>query len=648
MRDKSYLPEHIVDVCKRYKAKFADTTTAYSFALGASPVCPDGVDTDNCGMADTGFAMFYSAGEGQAQPEAGATHVPFKWSDLNEKEREEAMAARKKELDTYEKFDTFIRVPFQDVATRGIPTKWVETRKLKDGVRIFKARLVARGDLDHRQDLDTKTGSCTHEGIRFCLLASMGSPTWCPQQALQLDVKSAYLQADVLEGQQIYLRPPKGHPDHGVFLWLLKKAVYGLPDAGRLFELKQYTVLRELGYERTIYDGIWSLTDNHINLGNVGVYVDDGAFMAVYGNAYDMTAAYQAKLECTPPEILNRFVGVDYRVSQDKIECSQAAYADAVEADPGTVPLQPLPRDINGETDESESLDATATTKFRALLGSLAYVATQTFPACAFAAAWLSRFSAKPTVRAMRLLHGAVRYMKAHIADNPLILHPPTNPRSIELVAYVDASLGGPVQPNGTTGIIVTVGGIPVSWVSHKQQRVSYSSEKAEFIALSEGTDRLTYQQQFLKGIFQHVSATLLTDAQNVLHLLGSDHPRPAEKALIAEIWRLGDKTLVVPALAVAHAIEDARVKLAKVGTKDNLADGLTKPMDVSAILAAARGHPPSSRGDAISVAPYAYPHAAGTEEKTDLNVPNRWVRDGISLRSIIKPPQRFASEYAQ
>ena len=156
----------------------------------------------------------------------------------------------------------------------------------------------------------------------------------------------------------------------------------------------------------------------------------------------------------------------------------------------------------------------------------------------------------------------------------------------------------------------------------------------------------LAYQQEFLKGIFQHVSAGLLTDAQNVLDLLASDHPRPSEKSLIAAIRKLGDKTLVVPAMAVAHAIEDARVKLTKVGTKDNLADGLTKPMDVSAILAAMAGHPFSGSGNVIHIIPTTTGTAvASSEDKDILTGQDKWVRDGVSLRRNVKPPQRYMPE---
>ena len=346
-----------------------------------------------------------------------------------------------------------------------------------------------------------------------------------------------------------------------------------------------------------------------------------------------------AKIDCTPAQPLGRFVGVDYSVFEDRIECSQANYAGTIEVPDGPVPLQPLPSNINSDTDTSCVLSAAASTGFRKLLGSFAYVAQHTFPACAYASSWLSRYNVQPTETAWRLLCGAVRFMKHNIGKHPLIIRrADCGLGEIELVAFVDASLGNSVQPYATSGIIVTLGGTPVAYRSHKQSRVAHSTEKSEFNAAAEATDLLFFLKQFLKPVCHHVKCILQTDAKNVLDLVSTDHPKPSEKALIDAIRKLGDKTLMVPAMAVAHTIEDARIILVKVDTKLNLADALTKSMDVTAILKSMAGNKPEIIADLPKQLVTEVPADSGN----DLIASDRWARDGRTLRQHVKPPERY------
>jgi hypothetical protein len=110
----------------------------------------------------------------------------------------------------------------------------------------------------------------------------------------------------------------------------------------------------------------------------------------------------------------------------------------------------------------------------------------------------------------------------------------------------------------------------------------------------------------------------------------------------------MGDKTLVVPAMAVAHSLEDSRIMLVKVDTKLNLADALTKSMDVSDVLKSMAGDKPELIADLPSPLPIgksaaAVPNGARLDaNQDDINAANSWARDGVSLRRDVRPPQRY------
>uniref|UniRef100_A0A0G4GI75 Reverse transcriptase Ty1/copia-type domain-containing protein n=1 Tax=Chromera velia CCMP2878 TaxID=1169474 RepID=A0A0G4GI75_9ALVE len=101
---------------------------------------------------------------------------------------------------------------------------------------------AAEGDVRYKVALN----ACKRRGIDLSL-----------QKA---DVMQVYLQAPLpLNHPPLTAIPPSDHPNHGQFLWVLRKAVYGLPDAGKVFEDFLTSVLRSLGWEPTLFLGVWVL-----------------------------------------------------------------------------------------------------------------------------------------------------------------------------------------------------------------------------------------------------------------------------------------------------------------------------------------------------------------------------------------------------
>ena len=90
----------------------------------------------------------------------------------------------------------------------------------------MRARLVARG-FEEEEFIQSDSPTLSKAGFRI-ILVTAASKRW---QIQTTDIKSAFLQGSQVE-RVIFLKPPK-EAEAPNRLWKLKKALYGLKDAGR-------------------------------------------------------------------------------------------------------------------------------------------------------------------------------------------------------------------------------------------------------------------------------------------------------------------------------------------------------------------------------------------------------------------------------
>ena len=132
----------------------------------------------------------------------------------------------------------------EDEGQKAISTRWIVTEKIKEGEKICKARLVARGFEEEMPEWEKDAPTCNSETLKFCLSVVQVNKWNC----YTLDVKTAYLQGDEIR-REVYLKPPSEGKWNG--LWRLKKTVYGLKDAAKAWYNKVVKVVEELGGERS-------------------------------------------------------------------------------------------------------------------------------------------------------------------------------------------------------------------------------------------------------------------------------------------------------------------------------------------------------------------------------------------------------------
>jgi len=133
-----------------------------------------------------------------------------------------------------------------------VGTKEIFTRKIgKDGeVEKYKCRLVAKGFRQvkglHYQETFSPTPAAA--SIRLVLATAAVED----RELRHLDVEQAFLQADIDE--EVYIELPEDFQEFPGAVGRLNKAVYGLVQAGRCFNIRMTGDLKEMGFEQSHAD----------------------------------------------------------------------------------------------------------------------------------------------------------------------------------------------------------------------------------------------------------------------------------------------------------------------------------------------------------------------------------------------------------
>ena len=157
-------------------------------------------------------------------------------------------AAMEKEIRSFNENDVWVLVKAPANANV-VKHKWVfKTKTDSDGnVKCHRARLVAKG-FTQRYGIDyyeTFSPVISYSTLRllFALTVQMNLET------VHLDIETAFLYGELSE--EIFLEQPEGFKISGQEnkVYRLKRAIYGLKQSARTWNLKVSSVLRSLGYK---------------------------------------------------------------------------------------------------------------------------------------------------------------------------------------------------------------------------------------------------------------------------------------------------------------------------------------------------------------------------------------------------------------
>lgn len=131
-----------------------------------------------------------------------------------------------------------------------IGVKWIYKTKLNQPGEIekYKARLVAKGYAQQQGvDYDEVYAPVARIDTVHMIIALAAQRSWI---IYQLDVKSAFLQGELLE--EVCFEQPKGYElkDEGRKVYKLNKALYGLKQAPRAWFSRIESYFKQTGFEK--------------------------------------------------------------------------------------------------------------------------------------------------------------------------------------------------------------------------------------------------------------------------------------------------------------------------------------------------------------------------------------------------------------
>ena len=461
--------------------------------------------------------------------------------------------AKQEELTKWREMGAFQKVHDTGQTPR-VSCRWVLTEKVKDGVLVTKARLVARGFEEDDPQIQTDSPTCLKESIRILLLI-LASNNWTLHS---LDVKSAYLQGIPIS-RELYLEPPQEANCPGE-IWLLKRCIYGLSDGGRLWYKRVVQEMKNLDAIQLRLDlAVFVWFDKEKNLsGIIVVHVDD----FIYGGnkLFHLNVVSQLKnifIVGSESTAAMKYVGIDIAEKPDAITISTAPYLES---------LKEIDTSVYG-SDRSRELQVK--TPLRKVSGQLMWITSQNRIELSYENCMVANSISKGTVQDIFNANKAIR--KAKGASSPLFYPRGFDMKSATIVAYGDASYGNLPGHGSQGGYLVflvdnTGKYCPLTWQSKRLQRVVGSTLAAECLAIIKTAEAAIHVKALLKEILPNISPAIHVFSDNK-SLVSNAHSSTS----------IDDRHLQISMAILRDLLQQDIHELRWIPSKNNLADPLTK-----------------------------------------------------------------------
>ncbi|GKA09506.1 zinc finger, CCHC-type containing protein [Tanacetum coccineum] len=369
--------------------------------------------------------------------------------------------AMKIELDSINKNNTWTLTTLP-INQKAIGLKWVykAKRDAKGKIIKYKARLVAKGYVQEQGiDFDEVFAPVARiETVRL-ILALAAYHGW---QVHHLDVKSAFLHGDLKE--EVYVTQPEGFIQQGNSgkVYKLTKALYGLRQAPRAWNMKLDQTLKSLDFKKcNLEQAVYTKRSKTSTL-IVGVYVDDLIITGTPRKEIDLfKSQMEDKFEMSDLGLLAYYLGIEVTQTGGEITIKQTGYINKIlketsmtDSNDTKIPMDPGTKLVKAE--DGNSVDATY---YRSLIGSLRYL-LHTRPDLSYSVGLLSRFMQDPKDHHLKAVKQVIRYIKG-TKEHGIIYK---KEGGCKIIGYSDSSYGiNTDQGKGTTGIVFYFGESPIS-----------------------------------------------------------------------------------------------------------------------------------------------------------------------------------------
>lgn len=445
-----------------------------------------------------------------------------------------------------------------------IKAKWVfKIKKSTINNTRYKGRLVAKGfsqtfGIDYTETYAPVVRNTT---IRILLAVAVKRK----MKICQMDAVSAFLQGDLDE--EIYMSQPEGFEDGTNRVCKLNKAIYGLKQAGRQWNIKLDTALLSYGLLRSQNDPCVYYTIKREII--VAIYVDD--FLIFYVHVDDLI-----KLKNFLNKAFNmkdmgearHCLGLNIHQVENSIEIDQCGYIDEILDRFGMINSnsQVSPSDTNQKLSVSMVDDENTLVgkvPYQEAIGSLLYLAGLTRPDIAFAVNDLSRFNKNHSEPHWRAVKRVFRYLLG--TKNLRLRYCGKCP----LIAWSDADYASEIdERRSCSGYVLMLSGAAVSWLSKRQPIVAQSSTEAEYIALSETVKEVLWARKIISEIEGAPFTTptiVFGDNTSAIKLAKND------------AFSQRTKHIDVRYHHIRQQVKDGIIILKHAGTESMIADVLTK-----------------------------------------------------------------------
>lgn len=462
--------------------------------------------------------------------------------------------------------------------------KWVFKAKRDSSGNVIrhKARLVVQGFLQ-RKGIDyeeTYAPVIRYNSIRFLLALAVKFDL----DLIQMDAVTAFIQGDVSE--EIYMVQPKEYRQ-GEKVCKLKKAIYGLKQAGRVWNVKLDGALKEIGFRRSEVDPCIYYNVNGRLMTFIGVYVDDSL---IASNDKQMQRILHDELHkrfkmkdlgeancCIGLRISRLRSNGEISIDQEKHIVELLQKFNMVDCNPAATPSDPnqkLTKEMCPKTEEE--MEAMSNVPYQQLVGSLLYIAQGSRPDIAWSVNNVSKFNQNPGqshwVAAKRIL----RYLKG--TSNAKLKF--TKNGNANFIGYCDSDYASDCEDRRScSGYVFLLQNGAISWNSKRQQTVALSTTEAEYMSLASAVQEALWLRQFFKEFEDNEDGTVVNcDNRSALDLASTTgyHKRT--------------KHIDVRHHFLRQRVENKEIVLNHVGTNDMVADVLTKPLFAERHLKCSRG----------------------------------------------------------
>ena len=471
--------------------------------------------------------------------------------------------AKEREIQNLRDNDVFETV--EECGQPFVTCKWVITEKMKNGEKVVKARLVARGFEENIHNARTDSPTCSRQSLNIAF-ATASAMKWILQS---LDISSAFLQGNGIT-RDVFLKPPAEIYEKGV-IWKLKRCIYGLKDAPRAWYERVADELQRLGGTRSMYDEAMFLWyDKNMKLeGTLVSHVDDFVYSGTDGWRIRVMDTIMDKFKISEHSKGSfKYIGLNVVQTSTSVYVDQQKYIDGL-------------KEITLSAERMKQKDAQLLPEEKVALRSvsdqLLWASTQTRPDISFDACVVSNYGKEPTIRHIIAANKAIRKLKS--TTSKLVFPNLGKPEDLTILAYSDATHASLASGASQGALIIFLSGngrvAPIMWQSKKLNRITKSPLASETMELAEAADAGFLISAMLQEVYNlpHMPAVeCFTDSFSLTEFLKTSHV-------------IQDTRLRVDVARIREMLKFKEIEVKWIRNEIQLADPLTKAGASSAKL---------------------------------------------------------------